>query len=109
MNGILDEIEKVDDSKIYSKISMIIALVVIALIGYFILNIPNTIKASEALSRPPMIIVIAIHVFSLTGALTAVLSFIKKEPSTWCKWVGAIINILFLSVIIGSIIFARIV
>jgi len=37
-----------------------------------------------------------------------ILSFIRKEPSTWFKWVGGVLNILLLLLIAGSIVFARI-
>ena len=59
--------------------------------------------------EPPMVILVAAQVFCLTGMIMMILSFTKKEPSTWFKWAGAILNILLFLIIMGSAIFARVV
>ena len=109
MAEILDEIEVKNNRKSFSKFSFINSLITLALVVYLISSIPKTIKASEGLPQPPMIIVIATQLFCVTGLILMILSFTKKEPSNWFKWIGAILNIVLFLTIVGSAIFARIV
>lgn len=109
MNEILDEIEIKNNQKKFSKLSLMTSLITLGLFSYLFSSIPKTIKVSEGLPEPPMIIVIATQVFCLVGIIITSLSFMKKEPSTWFKWVGAILNILLFLLIAGSAIFARVV
>jgi hypothetical protein len=93
--------------KKFSKLSMMNSLIAL---GFFIClfsSIPKTFKASEGLPVPPVTIVIATQVFCLTGISMTILSFTKKEPSNWFKWIGAILNILLLLTLLGSAIFAK--
>ncbi|MAT52913.1 MAG: hypothetical protein CMN32_00420 [Saprospirales bacterium] len=109
MNEILDEIEIKNAQKRFSKLSLLASLITLGLFGYLFLSIPKTITASQGVSAPPMIIVISIQIFSLVGIVLTTLSFVKKEPSTWFKWAGAILNVLLFLLIAGSVIFARVV
>ena len=98
MAEILDEIEVKNNRKSFSKLSLINSLITLGLVVYLFSSIPKTIKASEGLPEPPMIIVIATQLLCLTGIIMVILSFKKKEPSNWFKWTGAILNIvLFVS------------
>jgi hypothetical protein len=106
MTEILDEIGMENNRKIFSKLSMINSLITLGLLVYLFSSIPKTIKVSEGL---PMVIIIATQMFCLTGMIVMILSFAKKEPSNWFKWVGAALNILFFLIICGSVIFARII
>jgi hypothetical protein len=65
MEEILDEIEKRNSQKRYSKLSIITSLITMGLLGYLFSTIPKTIKASEGLPEPPMIIVVATQIFLL--------------------------------------------
>lgn len=107
MNEILDEIEIKNTQKKFSKLSLMTALINLGLFSYLFLSIPKTIKVNEGIPEPPMIIVIATQIFCLVGIITTTLSFMKKEPSTLFKWVGAILNSLLFLLIAGSVIFAR--
>lgn len=109
MTEILDEIEVKNNQKHFSRLSLISALITLGLLGYLLSSISNAIKASKRLPEPPIVIIIASLLFSLTGMILMILSFTKKEPSTWFKWVGTILNILLFLSIIGSVIFARMV
>lgn len=108
MKEILDEVEAKNTRKIFSKLSLINALITLGIFSYLFSSIPKTIKVSEGFPEPPIIIVIAIQVFCLTGIIIMILSFIKKEPSNWFKSTGAILNILLFLIIVGSAIFAQI-
>jgi uncharacterized membrane protein len=109
MAEILDEIEAKNNRKRFSKLSLINSLITLGLFAYLFSVIPSTIKVSKGFPEPPMVIVIATQVFCLTGMIMMLLSFAKKEPSNWFKWIGATLNILLFLTVIGSAIFARIV
>ncbi|MFT5261751.1 MAG: hypothetical protein ACI8YQ_000476 [Polaribacter sp.] len=109
MNEILDEIEFKNNQKIFSKLSLIASLLTLGLSTYLFSSTPRAIKASVSLSEPPIVIVTAIQILCLTGIVMMVLSFVKKEPSTWFKWVGGVLSILLFLLIVGSAIFARVV
>ncbi|MBC6992836.1 hypothetical protein QWY85_04280 [Neolewinella lacunae] len=91
----------------FSKISLVSSLITMALFLNLILPMPKTIKASEVIAQPSIILVVAIEIFCLSGIIMTGLSFMKKEPSTWFQWVGGGLNILLFIIIFGSIIFAR--
>lgn len=108
MNEILDEIEIKNNQKRFSKLSLITSIITLGLLSYIFSIIPKKIKAGEGFPEPPMIVVIAIQVFCLIGIILTILSFTMKEPSTWFKWVGGILNIVLCLLILGSAIFARV-
>ena len=109
MNEILDEIEIKNKQKPFSIFSLIISIITLGLITYLITRIPGTVKVNEGIQEPPLIIVIATQIFCLMGIIVMGLSFLRKEPSTWFKWVGGILNIILFLIIIGSALFARII
>lgn len=110
MDEILDAAtESQSKSKMFSISSLVIALVTLSISGYLIMSIPARIKASEPLQAPPVIIVSALWFFCITGVIVTIFSFVKKEPSSWFKWVGAIINIFLCIFIVGAVIFSKIV
>lgn len=107
MKEILDE--KESSQKRFSKLSLMMSMITFGLFGYLFSRIPKTIKVSEELSDPPTVIVAATVLFCLLGMIMMILSFINKEPSTWFKWIGAIVNIALFLIIVGSVIFARVI
>ena len=109
MKGILDEIEKRNNSKKFSKLSLMISMITFGLSGYLFSSIPRTIKVSEGYSEPPIMIIVATELFCLLGMIMMILSFTKKEPSTRIKWIGAILNVFLFLIILGSAIFARVI
>ncbi|MEK7257947.1 MAG: hypothetical protein AAB316_24525 [Bacteroidota bacterium] len=110
MNPTLDEIEsKPKLSKTFSKLSFAFAVVSLILIGYLFGQIPSQIKASDGLTQPPRILAVVANFLVIIGIVMTVLSFSKKEPTTWMKWVGGILNSIFFVMVIGSIIFAKVI
>lgn len=109
MNQILDEIKTSNYQKRYSKLSLITSLVTLGLISYLALSIPNRITVREGLPEPPMLIVIATQLFCLIGIALTILSIANKEPSTWFKWIGGVLNVLLFLLIVGSAIFAKLI
>jgi len=110
MDQILDEIEhKRNSSKTFSKLSFGVAIVTLAFFGYLMADMPSEIKASEAIAGPPIIIIVAIYVLLLGGVAVTFLSFFRKEPSNWMKWVGGILNNMLFVFVMGLIIFKRVI
>lgn len=89
----------------FSKWSFIFSIVSLILIIYSVLSIPSRIEASATLEEPNFIIGILIQLSCVAGVLMILISFIQKEPSTWYKWVAAILNILLMLLLIGAIVF----
>lgn len=109
MDQILDEIEgNRNPSKTFSKLSFGVSIAMLALFGYLMGDMSSEIKVSEAIVAPPIILIVAIYVLLLTGFAVTFLSFFRKEPSNWMKWVGGILNCMLFVFVIGSIIFARV-
>ncbi|MFM9948079.1 MAG: hypothetical protein ACKV1O_09090 [Saprospiraceae bacterium] len=105
MNQILDEIEgNRNPSNTFSKLSFGISIVTLALFGYLVGDMQSQIRVSEAIAVPSIILIVAIYVFPLGGVAVAFLSFFRKEPSNWMKWVGGILNSLLFVLVIGLII-----
>nr|MBS0037070.1 hypothetical protein [Saprospiraceae bacterium] len=101
--------ESKNNQSIFSKLSFINSLALLGIMSYFIMRIPSVIKASEGLPEPSLLLIIATHLLCVTGLLMTILSFTKKEPSTWFKWVGAILNGIIFLLIEGSAIFALVI
>lgn len=110
MSDILDEIEEKKTGKIFSILSVIFALVTLGLFGYLTSQLSifsPTIRASEGIPAPPLATVRMTHLACLAGVVFAALSFIRKEPSSWYKWVGGVLNLLFFMLIVSLILFTR--
>lgn len=110
MNNILDEPERESiKNKTFSKLSFLSAVVTLLLIIYIFNQIPTYIKASESFPVLPKCLAILTNSFCVIGLAFAIISFVKKEPSSFYKWAGGIINLLMFLFIAGAIIFSRIV
>ncbi len=107
MNEKLNEIEITNSQKWFSKLSLLTSLITLGLFGYLFTSIPKTTNARVGISEPPEIVMLATQIFCILGIVLMVLSFRKKEPSTWYKWIGGILNIVMFVIIVGSVIFAR--
>ena len=104
MNKNLDEIEITNSKKSFSKLSLLTSLITLGLFGYLFTSNPKTINASVGIPEPPVIVIFATQIFCILGIVLMVLSFRKKEPSTWYKWIGGILNIVMFVIIVGLVI-----
>ena len=109
MNEILEEMETTNNQKWFSKLSLLTSLITLGLLSYLFTSLPKTIKASEGIPEPPLVVILATQFFFILGIVLMIMSFRKKEPSTWYKWIGGILNIVLFVIIVGSVIFARVV
>ncbi len=105
---ILDEIKVENKRKTFSRWSLINSFIVLALFGYISTFVPRTMKANAGIIPPPILLIYLLQFFCAFGIILTGLSFIKKEPSNWYKWIGGILNILVFLTIVGAIVFAKI-
>lgn len=109
MSEVLDALEKKKSRKFFSILSGLCALIMAGLWVYLMSNfsiLPPTISAHESNLAPPLVAVRATHLVCLAGVFFAILSFTREEPSSWYKWVGGVLNLLFFLLIFGLILFA---
>jgi len=107
MNDILDEVKEVRNSqKIFSWLSLIFAILTIFLaikLGResttLSLKTPQSFKILVNLTRISFVV----------GVVTTILSFARKELSSWYKWTGGVLNILLFIVVVGSMIYAQLI
>lgn len=107
MKEILDEIEVKNRQITFSRLSIVISFITLGLFIYLIASTPRTIKASESLLQPSIVIIATTQIFSLIGVTVTIISFVRKEPSTWFKWLGGFINTLLILIFVGSVIFVQ--
>ena len=107
MDEILDEIEVKNNQKKFSKLSFVMSFITFGLLYYLFSSFPKTINPREGLPEPSMIIVIAFQISCVIGLITTCLSFVRKEKSTWFKWVGGVLNILVFLLVVGVFIFVN--
>ena len=68
MNPVLDEIENESlPKKTFSKLSLGISIITMALVFYMLGQAPTTIKANETMNMIPSELIIGIYVTCLTG------------------------------------------
>lgn len=110
MNQVLDEIEdKKNSSKIFSKLSFGTSMALLILVGYLFIHPMPQIKVGNTILQPLKILVALGYILLFFGLVTTFLSFFKREPPNWMKWVGGILNCLLLLLIIMAIILAQVV
>lgn len=112
MKNIIDDVKPISQKtkKIFSKLSFTIAMIEVLLIVLLFQiswtwNLNKTIGWAENAINP-IVLASLIKIFILLGILFSILSFVKKEPNSFYKWIGAILNGLIFIIIIASIIFA---
>jgi hypothetical protein len=106
MNEILDEIKFTNPPKTFSKLSLMAALITCGLTGYLFSSFPKMIKVSEGFPEFYLKLIGSIFACCLFGLIMMILSVARKEPSTWYKWLGVVLNTLICLCLLGSIIFA---
>ena len=101
-------IKAIINKNIFSKLSFVISLISIGFTYHLISSIPNTITVNEGMPSPQDLNINITLIFCFTGIIFTILSFVKKEKSSWYKWIGAIINIMLFLLFTLSITFAKI-
>ena len=74
MPEILDEIEKENNKTTFSKLSFSIAIITLGLFSYLFLSFPRTIKLSEGIPEPPIIIVTLTQFSCLFGLIMGIVA-----------------------------------
>jgi hypothetical protein len=94
MNNILDEIDNdTIRTKTFSKLSFGMALFMLILGAYFNSLIPENVAQEGFPIVSPMLIWLG-RLSIPISFIFSVISFIKREPSSFIKWAGGIFNTL---------------
>jgi cytochrome bd-type quinol oxidase subunit 2 len=107
MDEILDDIKVQNKSQKFSTLSFIASIIACGLFYCLFKNVPKTTNVRNGITMPPLALVYAFQAVCIVGVAFTIMSFNRKEKSTWCKWLGAILNILLVLILIGSTIFAK--
>lgn len=103
----LDEIPlNPNTQKRFTKLSLACSFINIGFGAYLLIRIVKTINATAPPIKPSMLFTFLFHGFIFTGVIMTILSFTKKEPTTWAKWIGGVLNILLFLLIEGTVAFA---
>lgn len=106
METLLDNHLPVKKSKIYTLLSFVVSFITLSILIYSFLITNQAIIIHQNwkwLSRNVMAMV---KYFAIAGVIFTVLSFLKKEPNTPLKWIGAALNVIFFVLIFGLVAFA---
>lgn len=101
MNNILDSETTTPNKKPYfAYTSFVFGVIVwpLSVLALFIL--PEKLSVGEMLALPPWLPV-TLRVLFFGGLLCTIISFVRKEPSSFWKRVGTGLNVLFLLAIVG--------
>ncbi|MDF1697570.1 MAG: hypothetical protein P1U56_17125 [Saprospiraceae bacterium] len=109
MEEIIDDFTPPNTDRKYSILSFSIAIISLGLNLYLFSIIPNKLTAEQGFPEPPFMLIIAIYLFCIIGILYTLLSFIRKESSTFFKWVGAIMNLAIALILLATIVVAKII
>lgn len=108
MENILDEIEEVGNTKkTFSRLSFINFLISFGLLIY---NIKLSVEIFKEVPDMKYVneMMILFLFFLFTGMILTTLSFVKKEPSKYAKWISGILNIFLFTLFFGLVIFDEI-
>ena len=90
----------------YSSISLILTVIALVLSLIVVMPLMGTLKASDGLPRPPLVLIYVIYLLLITGMILSMMGFKRKEKPLLIRWLAFILNLLLLIVIVASIIFA---
>ena len=105
---VIDENENKPD-KVFSRLSFVMAVFTTGLLLYFNHLIPTDVKTEGFPVVSPAIIWLA-RLSGPLGFVFSVISFVKKEPRSVLKWIGASVNtiIFALYVIVLVMIYSKV-
>lgn len=109
MNNTLDSIENKNNQRTFSILSFILSLVTLGIFIYLIFILPRVLRVSGGFPIPPLTVIIFLYVSFFLGMISTIVSFIKKEPNSFYKWLGAVINIILFIFLISNILFATLI
>ena len=109
MKETLDSIENKNNQKIFSLLSFISSLVTLGIFTYLFFILPRVIRVSGGFPIPPLTVILVFYVSFFLGMITTIVSFIKKEPNSFYKWLGAVINIILFIFLVINILFTTLI
>lgn len=108
MNETLDEIQVENNQKKFSRLSFALSILTLVMFVILFASFPKNLAVGEkVLIIPIFMIFLTSAFFCVLGVILMIVSFVKKEPNTWFKWVGGVLNTVWFLIFIGTVIFAR--
>lgn len=108
---ILDETpaEKPTGSKFYTLLSFGTAVINLLLVVVLGSSLSEQLPSEDHWTRYSDIVVIGLQISSVSGIVFTYLSIVKREPSSFYKWCGGIMNMLLFVMLLSFVIFAALV
>jgi len=105
MDEILDNFSENKKKELFTWLTNLCST--IALIGFVsMMNLfSGTIKASESLAHPSMLTISIAQLFTLASIVFLAISYIKKEPIGWKKWLATFMSLILFILVFGSVCF----
>lgn len=103
MKEILDYKVESKKSELFTWITILSSTVAFICFGSMMNLLSGTIKASESLTSPSMIIVRATQIMTAVSIIAIIMSYVKKEPKTWKTWVAVIMSFVLFLLVFGSV------
>lgn len=103
MEDILDDFEEIYKKPTFATISLCSSLIAILSFTYLMYSMPSVIKVSEGLRAPSMLVIRLAQGFTIISLVTMVLSYTKQESSNWKKSLAAVLSLLILLVVFGTV------
>jgi hypothetical protein len=96
-----EDIVNEGNNKLFSKLSLVISLLNLKLFSSLFSSFTKHFRGSKSFGESHMILYVTLFL-CLLGFCTTILSFLKREPSSWYKWIGGTLNLLQTLLLIGS-------
>lgn len=110
MQEILDDFKsKEPDGRIFSKLSFGISMLTLLLFVMVIFSFPSKIKVSDGIPFFLRILIVSLQISCLIGLILTIISYMRKEKLRHFKTIGAVLNLLLFSIMVGAIIFSKMV
>lgn len=108
MREVLDDLDEMPPQRDgYARLAFGIALITMSLLAYLLLLTPVQMQMSQAVPQPSQVVVVLTQVFCLLGVVLSIASAQRREPMSWYKVVGTILNCLWLVLVIALALFAQ--
>lgn len=90
----------------FAKLSLLFALLAVAVVTILGLGIPRKVADLADLTTP-FFLILALYVAGAAGVVMSILSIYTREHNSWIKWSEIVLNLLLTLFIISAVLFAR--
>jgi hypothetical protein len=109
MDNVLDDFKEKKKNPIYSKLAFGFSLITLTLLIVLINKIPSTLNAIDGPLFIPVGLLLVTLISCLAGTLFSVMSLVRKEELKYFKGIGVSLNLFLFILVIGAVIYSKIV